>query len=303
MEKVDVYVGTYQGAPQKGDVNATINQIGLALAKAAADNLELLLFPELFLCGYDIGKDSIFKCAIAQSGNEISRLCDLAREHNIAFAIGYAELVDEARTPVIYNSCCLIDCTGKLVLNYRKTHLWDPKVEYEKVIFRTGTDLPVAQIHFSRKGIDITVGILICFDSEFPEPARVLALKGANLLLICTALAEGLIDDVTPKITIPCRAADNHVFVVYSNHVGPFQPPVATCETSKTASECAEHAKCNFCGQSGIFDPSGATLVQANKTESGIFSAHLVGRYYEEHVNRNNYLHERRAELYGALST
>jgi predicted amidohydrolase len=72
--------------------------------------------------------------------------------------------------------------------NYRKTHLWGPDGGHEKSIFTPGNELAVVDFPILRTGESVKVGILICFDSEFPEPARVLAVKGAHLILIATGL-------------------------------------------------------------------------------------------------------------------
>jgi 5-aminopentanamidase len=163
-----------------------------------------------------------------------------------------------------------------------RTHLWDPDKVYEKAAFTPGNELPVADIHFPRRNQTVTVGILICFDCEFPEPSRILALKGASVIIISTAI----VDEMTPRTIVPCRATENHVFIVYSNLSGP-------C-TANPAVDCC------FCGQSAIIAPDGEELVRSPVEGGGLLHATLHGARYANHVHRNNYLVERRPDIYGS---
>lgn len=229
---------------------------------------------------YDCGLDTLKALAISRDGDVMKRLKKLAVEHGVAIGIGYAEELNGC----VFNSCCLIDAFGELVLNYHKTHLWDPFNIYEKVAFSAGSKLPVGFIHFPRVGQTICVGLLICFDIEFPEPARTLAAKGASIILVPTASADG---DVGPQIMVPCRAAESHVFVVYSNYTGSVLPAV--------------DGAAPFSGLSGVFGPNGGALVRAEPHATGLFTAHLKGEDYKDVVRRNDYFAERRPELYAEL--
>ncbi|CAM9298288.1 unnamed protein product [Ectocarpus fasciculatus] len=274
-----IHVGSFQGPSVRCDIPAALRKVDEILAEAATAGLDIVQFPELYLCGYDIQPDETAKYAVSLSGGEIGTLKELAAKHRVAVGIGYAEVEGGA----VYNSCCVLDAAGKVTLNYRKTHLWDPTMEGEKLVFRPGGNLPVAELHLPRSGISITVGVLICFDCEFPEPARVLALNGAQVILISTAIC----DDATPRLMIPCRAAENHVAIVYSNLMG---------------RNCTFPAKVWFCGQSAIIAPNGDELARAARTESGLISATVDRSRYTEHKMRNDYIAERRPELYSIMN-
>lgn len=290
MLKVDLNVGTYQGPNIRRDIQEVLRTVNQIVEQAVQHNLDLVLFPELFLSGYDISVKDLKSYAVHHESEEINSIKSISRINGIGIAIGYAELSSNGK---IYNSCCVFDATGDLVLNYRKTHLWDPSGSYEKIVFTPGHELPVADICIPRTGQTVTIGVLICFDCEFPEPARALALKGAMVILIPTAIAAGLVDDITPRMTVPCRAAENHVFIVYANLSGP-----CLIESAQKG-----FAGCEFCGQSAVIGPDGRDIVRADKSSSGLFHCTLQGKLYEECVRRNDYLMERNSVLYESITS
>jgi predicted amidohydrolase len=124
-------------------------------------------------------------------------LGDLARRKQCYIVAGIYERVGS----LIYNTAILIGRQGELVGTYRKTHL--PREEVEGGL-TPGDTHPVFQTDFG------TIGILICWDMQFPEPARALALQGAEILLV--PIAGG------SEILTRARAIENHVFVVTSSY-------------------------------------------------------------------------------------
>jgi predicted amidohydrolase len=283
-------VGVYQDCHHSGGWEAGLVMLTRVLAEAAESSLDLVLFPELYLTGYAIGKESLAQNAITRDGTVMNKMRNVAKDYMIGFAIGYPER-DSSDQNIIYNSLCVIDSRGNVVLNYRKSHLYDPSMEYEKVIFTAGSDFPVAEIYFPRINEFVTIGALICFDIEFPEPARILALQGASIILVSTADTEN--ETLTPQKTIPCRAAENNVFIMYSNYVGP-----CTCFSEQGI---------EFHGQSGVFAPDGSMLgrFESGKVTGSISTGLLVTclnrTIYNEHKRKNNYLRERRPDIYSHL--
>jgi cysteine desulfurase / selenocysteine lyase len=292
---------TYQGEPVLECIASNTQTITAVAAEAAADGIDLLLFAELFLTGYNIPPPRLEQLAICQDGPEMQIIRDVASKYKIAIALGYSESVATGDTEgaTVYNSCILVDGTGRTVINYRKCHLWDPYLEHEKLVFASGECLSVGDLTLGG-GEVVRIGILICFDIEFPEPARVLALQGAQLLLVPTALAEGPVADSTPTVAVPGRAAENNLFIVYSNLIG--SSSITTHEDSNEDTP-KESAKSNFCGQSGIFGPDGRDLARASKTATGLFRAVLESSAFEAYIHRNNYLQERRPDLYSNMTT
>ena len=319
----------FQGPSATEDVPANLQTMNDVLVEARAMGVDLVLFPELFLSGYDcravafrrLGLDTaqygrVSRRAALEGGAALEplvRISDMARECGVAVAFGYCERGEKER---FYNSCLLFDAEGSTVLNYRKTHLWDAGeatgvLSHERRIFTPGDALSVADLVLpaARRGIDeripsrfrpksslrraraitVRVGILICFDSEFPEPARCLAAQGAQIILLPTALGSGPVEVLTPNVTVPQRAAENHVFILYSNLTGPCHP------------RCGSRM---FVGRSAVIGPDGHVVDGARAASDGgdtgsvMLVADLDGAAYASCVARNDYLALRRPELY-----
>ena len=129
----------------------------------------------------------------------------------------------------------------------------------------------------------IKVSMLICFDIEFPEPARILAQEGVQLLLVPTALV-GL--DMT-TITVPSRALENHIFIAYANRSG--------TDTYQTDGRSA-----NFCGNSLIAAPSGLALARAPLDVPELITATVdpTEPQWLAEVEMNPYLTSTRCDIY-----
>ena len=277
-------VGVYQDAHHAGGWEQGLAMLHLVLAEAVRKELDLVLFPELYLSGYAIGKDELRSNALTNEGDVMLMMREAAKQYCVGFAIGYPER-ELGGGDCIYNSICVIDAAGSIVLNYRKTHLYDPDLEYEKLIFTAGNEFPVADIYFPRVGHTVKIGALICFDIEFPEPARVLSMQGVSILLVSTADTENATH--TPLSTLPCRAAENNVFLLYANYTGP------------CASFSDEQDKVSlFHGQSRIVAPDGSVLAHFDVDARGLLCAQLDKEVYTEHKRKNDYLKERRPDIY-----
>ena len=133
---------------------------------------------------------------------------------NIAVLYGYPEVDRSSGTPVYYNSAQLIDKDGSSLTNYHKTHPAIDADGYEKV-FKAGTSF--AEI---TECCGVKIGVLICFDVEFPECVRSLALKGAQFVAVPTAIVYELKTMIVSSTMIPCRARENGLYIVYVNSSG-----------------------------------------------------------------------------------
>ena len=100
-----------------------------------------------------------------------------------------------------------------------------------------------------------------------------LAIKGADVILISTAIC----DDATPQLMIPCRAAENHATLIYSNLTGLNRtfPSSFVQGTGIHASSSVPPAGTCFCGQSAIVASTGVDMVRATRTDTGLFSASI----------------------------
>jgi predicted amidohydrolase len=170
---------------------------------AAHPEVEIAVFPELFLGGYDLSL--VPKSARARDCLEIQAIAGAAAAASTAVVVGFAERAEDG---TLFNSVACIDRDGSLAGVYRKTRLFGAEPD----VFEPGDTLEVVRL----AGLD--VGPLICFDIEFPEPARALAAAGAELLVTASANMAPFGPD--HERATRERAAENHVPHLYANGVG-----------------------------------------------------------------------------------
>ncbi|HEY3469466.1 MAG TPA: carbon-nitrogen hydrolase family protein [Amycolatopsis sp.] len=176
-------------------------------ARAAAAGAALLVLPELSGTGYLDDPARLRSLAEPPDGPHCREVSAIAAETGIALVHGWAE----ADGPHVYNSARLVGGDGRELLRYRKSHLYGP---IERAAFDPGSD-GVVQASFD----GVTVGVLICYDVEFPEAVRAHALAGTQLLLVPTALMEPC--GFVATGLVPARAFENQLFVAYSNWAAP----------------------------------------------------------------------------------
>ncbi|GHA80661.1 carbon-nitrogen hydrolase family protein [Streptomyces termitum] len=258
-----------QSSGRLGDVAANLRSLDEAAGRAAAAGAGLLLAPELFLTGYAIGPD-IARLAEPADGPSAREVAATAARHGIAISYGYPERSTE-RHGVVHNAAHLFGADGTPLLHYRKTHLFG---DFEAKWFTPG-DQPVAQARIG----GLTVGLMICYDVEFPENVRAHALAGTDLLLVPTALMHPA--EIVPLSVVPVRAFENQLYLAYANRTGP-------------------EGDFEFVGLSALAGPDGTVRARAGRGEElviGDADPELLAASREE----NPYLRDRRPELYGSL--
>jgi len=260
-------VALYQCPPLPLDVAGNLQRLHqLALEAKGAD---LLVVPEMFLTGYNIGVDAVSVLAEVYNGESAQQVARIAKTTGIAIAYGYPERGDDGQ---IYNAVQLIDAQGERLCNYRKSHLFG---DLDHSMFSAGEEaLPVVELNGWK------VGFLICYDLEFPENARRLALAGAELILVPTANMVPF--DFVADVTVRARAFENQCYVAYANY-------------------CGQEGEIQYCGQSSIAGPDGQRLAQAGLDEA-LISGELDRPLMLDSRAANRYLLDRRPELYGALN-
>jgi predicted amidohydrolase len=169
----------------------------------AHPEVEIAVFPELFLGGYDLSL--VPQSARAPDCAELRTIADAAAAASTAVVIGFAERAEDG---TLFNSVACIDRDGSLAGVYRKTRLFGAEPD----VFEPGDTLEVVRL----AGLD--VGPLICFDIEFPEPARALSAAGAELLVTASANMAPFGPD--HERATRERAVENHVPHLYANGVG-----------------------------------------------------------------------------------
>lgn len=183
-----------------------LGQIETLTGQAAADGAELVVFPEMALTGYRADTPAAEMRALAEPvpGPATQALATVAQTNHMAIALGLLEISDED----LFDTTVLL--SGDELRVYRKTHVhWTES-------FTPGNALPVWPTPFGR------TGMLICFDLSFSEPARVLALSGAELILAPSAVPPDF--DVYAQRRALARALDNQLYVLYCNFAAPDFP-------------------------------------------------------------------------------
>jgi 5-aminopentanamidase len=255
-----------QGFPADPAANlAALEQTARAASAAGA---ALLLCPECWLCGYNIG-DAVASLAEAADGKSARRVASIAREQRIAIAYGYAERA--AAGAGIFNSVQVFGADGTVLAHYRKTHLFGAA---ERAAYAAGSCF-AAPFEFG----GFRFGLLICYDVEFPEAVRCLVLAGADVVLIPTALTDEY--GTVPALLVPARAVENQVYVAYCNHAG------------------SENGM-RFLGRSCLLAPDGQPVVAAG-TGDALIVGDITRSAQIEIAKIYPYRADRRPELYGAL--
>ncbi len=195
-----ITVALAQLRPALRDLAKNLRTVMRVLAEHG--DADLVVFPELFLSGYTV--DAPGELALELDGPELGEVSRAARDASTAVIFGAPERVEEGAA----NSAICVDRRGEVVGSYRKTHLFGD----ERGAFVAGDDLLVVDLD------GLEVGIMICFDVEFPEVARALALAGADLLVTVSANMDPFGRD--HDVFVTARALENGVAHLYVNQVG-----------------------------------------------------------------------------------
>ena len=177
--------------------------------KAKAAGADIALFPEMWSCGYTISRDihTLKQEAVAAEGEFVSAFGSLAAELNMAVGITFLESYE----PLPRNTICLFDRYGKMQLKYSKVHTCDFGDECR---LTPGEDFYVADLDTA--GGSVKVGAMICYDREFPESARILMLKGAEIILVPNACPM----EINRISQLRARAYENMVGIATVNYPG-----------------------------------------------------------------------------------
>lgn len=247
-----------------------------ACREAAAMGADIALFPEMWSCGYEFAESADF-LAVSADGEFVSAFGELAAELDMAIAVTFLE----KHSPRPRNSVALFDRHGVRKFVYAKVHTCD--FGDERVLSH-GEEFFVSEL--DTKGGAVKVGAMICFDREFPESARILMLKGAEIVLVPNACPM----EINRLSQLRGRA--------YENMLG-----IATCNYPSPKPDCNGHSSA-FDGVAYLPGSSGSrdTCILEAGEEPGIFLAEfdmdMLREYRENEVHGNAY---RRPELYGYL--
>ncbi len=211
MSEPSLTVAIAQDVFLPGDVEANLLTIQRHIERARDAGVDVLVLPELATSGY-FTHPAIADAAEPIDGPTITSVQAMAREAGVAVCVGYPESGGEKDPDgAIFNSVVLIGPDGAVLANHRKTHLWANEIKQF-----TPADDPLTVVDF----MGFKVAILICYEVEFPELVRQVALAGVDLVLVPTALADFGTSSVFTHQIIGARATENNVFIAYANHAG-----------------------------------------------------------------------------------
>ena len=250
-----------------------------ACRKAKLAGADLALFPEMWSTGYNIPEniEELKAISIPEDCEFIRAFQNAAQELEMAVGITFLE----AHEPLPRNSLCLFDRFGNKVFTYAKVHTCDFG---EECRLSAGDDFYVADLD-TGQGI-VKVGAMICYDREFPESARILMLKGAEIILVPNACPM----EINRLSQLRARAYENMVGIATANYPRP-QP------------DCNGHSSA-FDGIAYKPDGSGSrdTLIIEAGEEEGIYIASFpiddIRAYRSCEVHGNAYRHPQK---YGLL--
>ncbi|MDQ6653357.1 MAG: carbon-nitrogen hydrolase [Acidobacteriota bacterium] len=280
-----VKVGLIQmSCDQKPEANfkKAIARIGEAAKKGA----QIICLQELFRSQYFCQTEDIelFKLAETIPGPTSEALGEVARQKKVVIV---ASVFERRVAGVYHNTAVIIDASGKIAGKYRKMHIPDDPLYYEKFYFTPG-DLGF-QTHDTKYG---KIGALVCWDQWFPEAARLTALSGSQFIVYPTAI--GWLPDEKEEMnqaqhsaweTIQrAHAIANGVYVVVVNRVG-------------------REGKLNFWGQSFVSDPFGRIIAKATADKEEVLVVDCDLDKIEETRQNWPFLRDRRIDFYTPLSS
>ncbi|MBU2644866.1 carbon-nitrogen hydrolase family protein [bacterium] len=225
-----------------GNIQANHEKVIDILNLAAGEGAELVVFPELSLCGYQFDDvETTRKSALEETSPVITSLDDHCRRLGVIAAIGFIENDDGD----IYNTVGVFGVSGHFP-RYRKVHL--PAFGADRFLLKGNMGFSVIDLSFVRLGINI------CYDQRFPESARSLAILGAQLIVVPTSETMAM-QEIT-DVLIKARAYENRVFYAWANRVGTENGSLYT-------------------GLSKIVNPWGEVITQASSDQEDIIFAEI----------------------------
>jgi N-carbamoylputrescine amidase len=266
------------------DPEANVKRTEEAVRRAAAQGAKLVCLQELFRTRYFAQLEDAERFDLAEPvpGPTGQRFAELARELGCVIVLP----IFERRAPGVYhNSALVLDADGSTAGLYRKMHIPDDPLYYEKFYFTPGdkgffaVDTAVGRI-----------GVLICWDQWFPEGARLTALDGAEILFYPTAIgwlegeseAENRAQRDAWITAQRAHAIANGVFVAAANRVG-------------------KEERLEFWGSSFVADPQGIVLAQASERDEEVLVVECDMRRVEQLRREWPFLRDRRIDAYGDL--
>ena len=265
-----ITIAVVQFAPRFGHKARNLARMQQLVADVSAD---IIVFPELCTTGYFFQtREEVAAVAEPATGADADFFRAMAIEHDAMVVAGFAERHGDR----LYNACLVVVPEVAKPYIYRKTHLFYK----EKLCFDPG-NTGFLVIRDTRR--DVSVGPMICYDWRFPEAARVLMLKGADVI----ACPANLVTTAWQKV-MPARAIENNVYLALAN---------------RTGREKRRNEQLTFRGKSAIYDPQGRVLQAAAATGDKVLCCEIdIQRARNKAFNAlNDILWDRQPQHYKEL--
>lgn len=278
------------------DLDANLESAKSGIREAAKQGAQIICLQEIFKTPYfcSVQDEKFFNLAEPENGPTIQELSKLAKELDVALIVPFFE---RRGAGVYYNSASVIDAGGEFLGTYRKMHIPDDPLYYEKYYFSPGdaegeTDgFKVFKTKFA------TIGVLICWDQWYPEAARLTSLMGAEVLFYPTAIGwhpfekeEVGEDQLNAWQTIQkSHSVANGVYVAAVNRIGHEPTP--------------DTDGIEFFGHSFIAEPFGKVLCEAGSEKPEVLVAECSRRKIEETRQMWPFFRDRRVDAYGKITS
>jgi predicted amidohydrolase len=246
------------------------------ISQASSLGTQVMVFPECTLTGYVLSLEEAEALSEPIPGPATERILEACRQTGSYVAIG---MLEKGHKGDVFNTAVLIGSNG-ILGKYRKTHL--PFLGIDRFL-SPGTsingpfDTPIGK-----------VGLLICYDLRFPEPIRVLALKGAHVVLLSTAWPQTA--TLYPEFVAQSRSSENSLYIVAANRIG-------------------EERGTRYLGRSVITGPNGEKLAEGSNNKEEMITAEIdpsrsddKQRIFKAGEFELDLFEDRRPELYRPLS-
>lgn len=281
----EITVAALQLALACEDERTNIDAVAALVEQAAGQGAQIVLPPELFSGPYFCREEDEALFARARPTSEhpsVLAMRKLARAHGIAIPTSFFERDGHH----YYNTLAMIDAQGEIMGTYRKSHIPDGPGYEEKFYFRPGNDgFKVWEV------FGVRIGVGICWDQWYPEAARVMALKGAELLFYPTAIGSEPYDADLDTSRMWRRAMIGHA-------VSNCMPVIAA---NRIGHEGPDDLPQRFYGHSFICDEWGDTLAEYGAEETGVLIATIDTARAARHRAGMGFFRDRRPQLYGRI--
>jgi N-carbamoylputrescine amidase len=268
------------------DVNANLDKIELHVREAARRGAKLVVLQELFEGPYfciDIDEAHKKRAKPFKGHSTVARLSSLAKELGIVLPVSFYEEDGGKR----FNALAMIDADGKCLGLYRKSHIPDAPGYSEKFYFANGDT--GFMVHDTAAG---KIGAGICWDQWFPEAARCMVLKGAEILIYPTAIGS--------EPSYPAWDSRDHWQRVMQGHAGANLTPLIAA--NRVGVETGKSGSMVFYGSSFIADHTGAKLAEADRVTEGVITASLDMDEIATQRRMWGVFRDRRTDLYGEIA-